>query len=128
MINIVFFLKEKIRRRELETSQERRDLGAVAVVREAVRGAIKVCDTINKYTEKLNEIENAFQINVGIPLPKPIKDAVSTLCIGLCIVLSHYIIVNQHFMITNSKKCDKLNPCKYFCPEQTNLGGCTTVR
>lgn len=104
MIKIVFFLKKKIRRRELETSRERRDLGlpavagAVAVARAVVRNAIKVCDTINKYTEKLNEIENAFQINVGIPLPKPIKDAVSTLCIGLCIVLSHYIVWSTNIL------------------------------
>ena len=55
--------------------QERRDLGAVAVAREAVAGAIKVCDTIKKYTEK----KNKYQFSVGIHLPKPIKDAVSRL-------------------------------------------------
>jgi hypothetical protein len=71
-----------------------RDLYAAAAVGAAVRGAIKVCDTIKKYTEV-----GKLGFSVGIPLPAP----VSTIC-------------------------DLVDPCKWFCPNATDLGGCTEVR
>ncbi len=78
---------------EIEKSRTR-ELNAVAVAGVAIRGAIKICDTIKKYSEV-----GKFGFSVGIPLPAP----VSTIC-------------------------DIVDPCKWFCPAATNLGGCTEVR
>lgn len=69
-------MKKKIRRRELISipsdavtkDPRQRELNAVSVGRATVAGAIKVCDTIKKYTEM-----GKFGVSVGIPLPAPVK-------------------------------------------------------
>ena len=96
--------KKKKKKKEKEEQQQRtRDLlippAAAAAAKAAAKVANKVCDKIKKLTEK----KNKYQMGVGIPIPKPIKDA-----------------------------CDSLNPCKWICKrglgyEESNLKGTTFV-
>lgn len=66
----------------------------VTVAARAIATAIKICDTIDKYTSIAK-----YGFKVGIPLPGPVSDI-----------------------------CNALNPCKWFCPKPTNIGGSTVVR
>lgn len=62
------------------------------------RAAAAAANKICDTIKKYTEKKNKYQLSVGIPIPEPIK-----------------------------KACDALNPCKWVCPEQTNLRGTTFV-